>query len=195
LSRAFSLVEVVVAVGIFAISIVAVIGLLAPVNKNITGVRDTDDASRVVSAIQAELQRVAETPAGWTLLTSTYLRTSAQSQADDVNNNFNPATTTYTLFSSRDGDKVGPYASTVWDPANNLSQTDEDKLKFFEIAVIRNGDSPANGNGLSPQANDLTAGFLAFTLRLRWPAYNANGERFTDNTQKSILLVPAAVHR
>jgi len=188
---AFSLVEVVVAVGIFAISIVGVIGLLGPTNKSVADVRDTDDATRVVTAIQAQLQTLAQTSAGWTTLTGTYLRSTTQVQNDDLLATFDPYTKAYILFASRDGSRIGVAGVTVW-PGETQANS---PLKYFEIELIRNGDSPAVGNGLSPAANDTTAGFLAYVIRLRWPAYLPNGQRFTDNTQNNVLLVPGAVHR
>jgi type II secretory pathway pseudopilin PulG len=171
---AFSLVEVVVAVGIFALAIVGVIGLLSPTNKAISDVSDSDMASRAVGAIQAGLQQLAQTPPnGFTDITSKF---SASATSP-----------TYSFYVSKNGDKIGTSATTQSDFPNSE--------RFFEFALIRNGDSPAVGNGLSPAANDATAGFLAFTISLRWPAYLPNGTQFTANEQKSVLVVPAAVTR
>ena len=187
-NKAFSLVEVVVAVGIFAISIVGVIGLLAPTSKSISDVRDADDASRLVGAIQEQLQTLASSSGGWTSIIG-FMRLNSDVQTDDSNASFDPSSKTYTLFASRDGTRMGNTGNLIaWQgesPANSL--------KYFEIVLIRNGD--ASGNGLSPTANDNTAGFLAYTIRLRWAAYLPNGLRLIDNAQKNVLLVPGAVHR
>ena len=56
-NSAFSLAEVVVAVGIFAFSIVGIVGFIGAMGKQNTEVRDADDAARVVGVIQDELQR------------------------------------------------------------------------------------------------------------------------------------------
>ena len=196
-SSAFSLIEVVIAVGIFAISIVAVIGLLGPTNKSVADVRDTDDATRVINAIQSKLQTIAQTSkyplttstqSGFVYIGSTYLQLASQVQSDDANTSFDPSTKTYILFASRDGSRIGAYNDqNVWN-----GETPANSLKYFEVELIRNDAAPAV---LSPVTNDATAGFLAYTIRLRWPAYTPDGQRFTDNTQKSVLLVPAAVHR
>lgn len=212
LKSAFSLVEVVIAVGIFAISIVAVIGLLGPTNKSVADVRDTDDATRVVGALQAELQRIAEiaqysgTTSGFDTIGSTttgsntgLLQSASVITAADNNTNYNPATdgVTYTLFASKDGSKIGLYGSSVWAGVDSsgvsysATSNTADAQKFFEIVLIRNDQLSANDNA-NP---DSKAGFLAFTIRLRWPAYTPDGQRFTDNTQKGVLLVPAAIHR
>ena len=62
---AFSLVEVVVAVGIFALAIVGVIGLLSPTTKAVSEVSDNDAATRVVGIVQTELQALASKSGGW----------------------------------------------------------------------------------------------------------------------------------
>lgn len=166
--KGFSLVEVVVAVGIFALAIVGVIGLLGPTSKNISDVADSDAASRVITAIQSQLQA-----AGFDSVRASVV-----------------AGTTY--FSNKDGSRVGADGAAAW---TGISDTE----KFFEFKLIRNGDTPALGDGLSPAANDTTAGFLAFTIVLKWPAYAQTGEttatRITNDAQKSVMVVPAAVTR
>lgn len=159
LGRGFSLVEVVVAVGIFALAIVGVIGLLGPTTKSIGDVADSDSASRVITAIQSQLQA-----GGF----------------DAVRTNFNVP-----FFVSKDGSKVGIDGAPVWSGVSNTE-------RFFEFQLVRN-------DGLSPVANDTTAGFLAFTIVLKWPAYAltsaTTAERITDDSQKSVMIVPAAVTR
>lgn len=169
-SRGFSLVEVVVAVGIFALAIVGVIGLLAPTSKNIANVADADSASRAIAAIQSGLQG-----AGY----------------NAVKTALNAPTTQF--YATKDGAKVGVSTnSTLW-------TTGQNQEKFFEFKLVRNGDLPATGNGLSPQANDDTAGFLAFTIVLKWPAYAPTADGLTgtlvDDVQKSVMIVPAAITR
>lgn len=157
--KGFSLVEVVVAVGIFALAIVGVIGLLSPTNKAIADVSDSDASSRAISAIQTGLQQAGYEAVRTSLIAGT------------------PADNDYVFFSSKSGDKVG--LSGVFT---------QDADKFFEFALIRNA-------ALSSVDNDPTAGFLAFTISLRWPAYLPNGQRFTAHQQKSVLIVPAAITR
>lgn len=185
-SRAFSLVEVVVAVGIFALAVVTVIGLLVPITQSVADVRDTDDATRVVSTIQAELQRL---PFLGAQSIQNALKFASDVAADDSNATYDPSADNSILFASRGGDKVGFYnASSVWDPDSSLSSTEEDALKFFEIVLIRN-------EAISRPVDDNEAGYLAFTLRLRWPAFRPDGQRNTQNDQKNVLLVPMAITR
>lgn len=164
--KAFSLVEVVVAVGIFALSIVGVIGLLSPTNKAVADVSDSDAASRAISAIQSGLQR------------SGFATVAARLDG------------TYAFCASKSGDKVGLRNDTTVFP--------DPSEKFFEFALIRN-------ETLSPSGNDNTAGFLAFTISLRWPAFLANGTELGGgltgaakdavDAQKSVLIIPAAITR
>jgi type II secretory pathway pseudopilin PulG len=168
--RAFSLVEVVVAVGIFALAIVGVIGLLAPTTQSISNVADSDVASRVMATIQSGLQ------------TAGYAQ---------IKTALNAPTTQF--YATKDGSKVGVSTdNTLWVSGQNQE-------KFFEFKLVRNGDSPATGDGLSPKANDDTAGFLAFTIVLKWPAYAPTADGLigtaVPDAQKSIMIVPAAVTR
>ena len=59
--KAFSLVEVVVALGIFAIAIVSVIGLLSPTVKSVNDVVDDGIAQRLAGNVNLELQRYGMT--------------------------------------------------------------------------------------------------------------------------------------
>src|ERR1700757_4352086 len=55
-SRAFTLLEVVIAVGIFAIGMVAVIGLFTPAAKSIGDSADAEAATRVADLLNVKLQ-------------------------------------------------------------------------------------------------------------------------------------------
>lgn len=168
--RGFSLVEVVVAIGIFAIAIVSIIGLLLPIRSSVTDVSDTDDASRIASVIQSRVQSL-----GFSAL--------ARGDASPAGQNYLNAAPAAGLFASRDGTKMGVGDSTaVW--GTGASNQD----KFFKVELIRN-------TTLSPDtsANDTSAGFLAFTIKLTWPAYI--GETTANAAQQSVLLLPACVTR
>src|SRR5688572_30724993 len=54
----FSLLEVVAAVAIFAIGMVAVLGLFAPVAKSISTVSDSEAAARVADGVKARLRNL-----------------------------------------------------------------------------------------------------------------------------------------
>ncbi len=171
----FSLVEVVVSVGIFAVAIVGIIGLFAPTTKNVAAVGDSDGATRAVAAIQSYLKDKAATSTGFTGLQSTITDTG----------------TDYDFYVSKDGAKVVHKDDTSADAI--IPNSD----RFFEFSLMRNTD-------LSKVADDPAAGYLAFTIKLRWPAYLPDGSRVGSNrddasnpgnAQKNVLIVPAAVTR
>jgi type II secretory pathway pseudopilin PulG len=163
--RAFSLVEVVVAVGIFAIAIVSIIGLMVPIQSSVAEVSNTEDAGRLATVmqerLQAEVARLQKAnPANYWTQFSAYLTGGTP------------------LYASRDASKLALDADAIWNSVN-----DE---KFYKIILTRN-------DILSPIANDAAAGYLAFTIKLTWPAYL--GSTAASPAQQSTLLLPAAVTR
>lgn len=189
--------EVVVAVGIFALAIVGVIGLLSPTNKAIADVSDSDNATRVVSAVQQGLQQMAASgrfttttsPAAVGVGSSAFSQNDgfiwAAAPADPADGTALPTTTTrFTLYASRDGGKVGLTGDTVWGGVNTQ--------KYFEIMLIRNTTLSPNTTATNA---DTASGYLAYTMRIRWPAYTPDGNEFKIHTQKSVLIVPGAITR
>jgi len=157
-ARGFSLIEVVIAIGICAVTVVSVVALYGPTQQAVSDARQAQDAAQVIGAVQTELQHLP------------FATVSSYLAGGDV------------LYANPTGSRIGPYLAPVWSDLG-ASQRERDREKFFEIALIRN------------EAFGPVAGALIFTLRLRWPAYNGDGLRLTDETQQKILLVPAAVAR
>ncbi len=165
---AFSLVEVVVAVGVFAIAVVAVIGMLVPINQSIANVQDGDDAARVAQVIQSELQKASFA---------------------NVQGFINNATV---LYANKSGRIVAPDADPRWDVDGVGGVTlDEQAEKFFQITLDLNSVLSPNGNDVAA----YTGGYLAFTIVMRWPGYTGDGKQFSQADQQSILVIPAAVTR
>ena len=170
--RAFSLVEVVVAVGIFAIAVISVVGLLAPINQSVSGVKEGDEAVRVAGIVQSELQR-----AGITAV------------AGFVNK---------TVYANRTGDKIREDTDPKWaSDANDVPDLngngtietfERNAQKFFEIKVTANPSLPFTA---------ATDGFLAVNLEIRWPGYTAEGNQISGDAreQQSVLIVPIAITR
>jgi prepilin-type N-terminal cleavage/methylation domain-containing protein len=197
--RGFSLVEVVVAVGIFALAIVGVIGLLSPTNKAIADVSDSDNATRVVTAVQQGLQQLATSgrfttgALGMGVGSSAvgasdgYIRTTVPTDPADGQSYVSP-NSAFTIYASRDGSKFGLNSDAVWGGSN--------AEKYFEITLIRNTTLSANAAATNA---DTASGYLAYTMRIRWPAYVPNaagaGAEFTAHSQKSVLIVPGAITR
>jgi prepilin-type N-terminal cleavage/methylation domain-containing protein len=172
--KAFSLVEVVVALGIFAIAVVACVGLLGPINASVSEISDSDAASRVIDRVQAELQRLGPVT---------------------VNGYIGSATA---LYASRGGDKLGVDGAPIWGQSpvpdldgNPTANTTEEvnAQKHFQVVV--------NANPTKPNLA-ATDGYLLVNLELRWPAYTADGRvRLQGEAleQQNLLVVPVAIPR
>ncbi len=175
---AFSLLEVVVAIGIFAIGMVAVVGLFAPVARSVTSSADADVAARVADALRLKMQSVPFATVATLLKEST--SSGHQLTTDDAKGDYDIARDPQILFANRDGSKIGLYADPIWmDP---VTRRNSDREKFFEIALIRNetiSPKPTTTPGTSGAATttqpDTTAVILAYTARLRWPAFISDG--------------------
>lgn len=152
--KAFSLVEVVVAVGIFALAIVGVIGLLSPTIKSVGEVGDSEVASRLAEQVNSEIQRYSQTLSG-SGQTSLDVLSTKISKAD-------VATPTFVLYGKRDGSRVvlstnadnAPTAAT----APGIAVQD----RYYLIEVTR----PIDTNTLAYKTG---SGFLVATLKISWP--------------------------
>jgi len=207
---AFSLLEVVVAVGVFAVGMVGVVALFTTVARSVSTSSDAEAAARVADALRTKLQTLpwADVAA---LLKATAGQTHALTAAD-ARGDYNPAADPQILFASRDGTKIGLAADTaVWGP--RTPQLNPDRDKFFEIALIRNETlsplpgAPAEDGTAAPNPDD-TAALLAYTARVRWPAFVKEGGagaqqvganpaglvRF-DHSLKQVLFFTGAVTR
>jgi prepilin-type N-terminal cleavage/methylation domain-containing protein len=195
----FSLIEVIAAVVIFGIGMLAVAGLYAPVTRAVGGVADAEAAARVADAVRARLRAVPfET--GLALIQSP-----AAVQAKDANGAYNPNDGTRypeVIFGKLDGE-VGIYDSASsrrqWYDSRNRVMPNTDK--FFEIDLIR---QPA----VSPTELDATAPAVVYTLRVRWPAFiqvapgaavqsaqNSGGPVSFDHGRKQVLYFTGVLER
>jgi prepilin-type N-terminal cleavage/methylation domain-containing protein len=196
--RGFSLVEVVIAVGIFAVVIVGVLAVLTPTIKSVGAVADESSAQRVIENLESAIARVPfETLEDYAQL---------------------PGSTASPLVfvASRDGSRIlllshanlgenNPSA-----PANRALNLEEPGLaqrdRFFRIVVSKLGSPGVNPNLRHTPDN----GFLALQLRLEWPyrlatgprttttmAYgaSADGSTETDSVERRSILVNLAITR
>lgn len=166
--RAFSLTEVVVALGIFAIAIVGVLGLLSPTIGLVNDTIDSGTASRLADTVNTEVERL-----GYNAILSGALLTSAELTALDAGST-DATIQSRQLFASRSGDKVCNRATAS--AADNYIEPAD---RFFEVVLVRYAT-------LSPTANDATAGYLAFSVRVTWPA------QVSDDTETGFIEVPRA---
>jgi len=210
-TRAFSLIEVVVAVGIFAIAMVGVIGLFAPVARSVSDSSDAEVAARVADAVRAKLQSMPLATVAALLKNSS--AAGHEITTDDSRIDYDLTKDPKLLFANRDGSKVGLYADAIW--TNSATRRNWDGEKFFEIALIRNEPiSPKAGTVTAADGTtttvdpDATAMMLAYTARLRWPAFfadtattavqvgsNPTGSVRFDHSRKQVLFVSGTVNR
>lgn len=209
--RAFSLIEVVVAVGIFALGMVAVVGLFAPVARSVGSTADADAAARVADALRAKLQSMPFATVAGLLKQST--GSSHEITLADARVDYDLSRDPQLLFASRDGSKVGAYGDAVW--LNAVTRRGWDGEKFFEIALIRNetvspkAGTVTAGDGSQVAASpDDTAPLLGYTARIRWPAFiadspttavqvgsNPGGTVKFDHSRKQVLFFSGTVTR
>ncbi len=190
---AFTLLEVVVAIGVFAVGMVAVIGLFSPVVKSVGDSADAESATRVADLLNVKLQAQGIPVVGPNLKIFTG-KTAHQLTTADASGSYNIATDSQLLFASRDGTMIGAFNDPVW--------VNGSRDKFFEIALIRN-------ETISPVGSDTTAPLLAYTARVRWPAFialaggtgsvqvGANPIAVVpfDQSQKQVLFFTGAITR
>lgn len=213
--RAFSLLEVVVAIGIFAIGITGVVALFAPVAKSVASVAEAEAAANVAELLRDYLARLQRANGGSLVPVATLLKnstttgpTNTLSHEVTVGDNSagaatDPRTDARLLFASRDGTRIGTYTDTAVWGATAINDAD----KFFEIVLIRNETLSPN----DPTA-DAAAIVLAYTARIRWPAfvpdgtptnlrralpagYNPTGAVVFDRSQQQVLHVAGSVRR
>ena len=200
--KAFTLLEVVVAIGIFAVGMVAVIGLFSPVAKSVGDSADAEAATRVADLLAVKMQAIGfDEVLRQNLLKVATGKTHQLTDAD--------AKTTYDIskdrqlfFANRDGTKIGLYNDPIW--IDSTTRQNSDREKYFEIALIRNESiSPNSGTA------DAAAAVLAYTARVRWPSFvalaggtgssqvgaNPTATVQFDHSQKQVLFFSGAVTR
>jgi hypothetical protein len=201
----------VIAIGIFAFGMVAVMGLFAPVARSVSSSTDGEAAARVADALRTKLQTMPAADVVALLKNSTekgHELTDADARAD-----YDLTLDPQLLFASRDGSKIGLYTDAIW--YNPTIRSNWDGEKFFEIALIRNeslspkpGTGSFTGDGSTTLSPDAAALVLAYTARLRWPAFvadsattalqvgaNPNSTVRFDHGRKQVLIIAGSVTR
>ncbi len=192
--RAFSLIEVVAAVGLLAVTVVVVLSLSTPVVKSVSASAEAESAARVVAALTSRL-RFADV--------QSLLKTSAQLKADDANPRYDPTDgkDAKVLLATAAGE-AGVYdpAKKAWVGGAGTALPTRDL--FFEVELVRN-------DTLSPASADDTASVLAFTARVRWPVFRPTadptrpaqpgaaqtGAVAYDHSQQQVLFFTSSVSR
>lgn len=204
----FSLIEVIAAVGIFAIGMVGVLALFAPVTKSVVNVGEVEAAARAADAVRARLLAMPFDSARALVQDPASIRTK---DADPAYNPSNGARYPGVLFGKLNGE-IGVYRAATqggaagWYTGNTTGTTNPtampDADKFFEIDLIRNVN-------LTPATADETAPLVAYTIRVRWPAFrpvpgattavqigaSSGGSVTIDNSKKQVMFFSGALSR
>jgi len=167
--RAFTLLEVVVAITVFAVGMVAVIALFAPVARSVNEVSDAEAAAAVAEQLRGELSRRVLAAGSFAPVVA--LLKNATSTGHEVTNSDNnsgassdPRTDARLLFASRDGTKLAAYADSVCDRS-------DDPPALGRGQILRTHSDSQRGSFPNNPASDAGAVVLAYTVRIRWPAF------------------------
>ena len=142
----FSLLEVIIAVGIFAGAVVVILGLLPLLTRQASASADTMTALRLPDVVRTELQRVAMLGGFDTLASQARPMTSLP-----------PAT--LNLVASRDATRAHTLSFQAPPQADQLAQGDQ----YFLIEAWT--------FNLAPLAFDSGGSVLALHVRVSWPYY------------------------
>lgn len=171
-THAFNLVEVVVALGIFAVAILAVVGLMAPVSKMMSETLDNNTASRLTSAIDLKLASL-----GYEGLVNGTPSTYSKPLLTIPPVNFASDTLTV-LYANKAGDKIALGTDPVWNNSNSE--------KYYEILVILNTTITTNIQQLKTFDSGMV-GAVVCIVRVTWPAYLPDGTGPTIRNTRSLL--------
>lgn len=178
--RAFSLVEVVVALGIFASAVVVIVGLLAANTTGSNRVVEAEVAARLADNIQTELQRY-----GYAAVSGALANTDSASRIY--------------LVATQDGSRVLPSKEkpdgTITMPyataENNLATASTPgtppgialRDRYFHISIGRVEPDPTDPNKLtSPQSSAQANAVAAYpvVIEVTWPHRTPNGPTLGD---------------
>jgi len=177
----FSLIEVVLAVALLGLTIVAVVGLVGAVSRSVTDIDDLTIASRLSDTLQEELRRAAMTGADYNaLVANTPIEGGGGLPLE--------------LFANAAGDRVILATDTARldHPEEGIPQRD----RYYQIHVTRLGGDLDHQNH-SP--------FVALRVRVRWPHNLPTGpgpndfvpyvENTDDEARQRIAIYHVAVPR
>lgn len=166
--RGFSLVEVIIAVGIFAAAVAVVLALLPSLTRQAAGSADTLTALRLPGAIRTELQRVA-VAGGFDLLAG---QTKATPQPD-----------TLTLAASRDATRIQSLSYLPPPVTEQMTRSEQ----FFQIEVWSFNSAPL--------AFDPNGTVLALHVRVSWPYYTPGSAAATPLADREQITFNLALNR
>lgn len=151
---AFSLVEVVVALGIFSVGIAVVLRLFAGISESIRLVGETEAG---IHAAEMLVSRLRARPFGEV---AGCLMTAEELQRMDSAGRPGRSRDHRLFFSDPTADRIARDGDAIW--------AGHEREKYFEIALVRD-------EHLSPLTEDEQAACLVFTVCVRWPISASGG--------------------
>ena len=176
LARAFSLIEVIVALGLLAVTVVAVLALRGSIDRSVGDVSDYYRAAQLADAITVELKRLRDLP----LPVGQRDSLDALAVLIPVGASDRPLR----LVAPREGSRV-LRESDADDPASGLALRD----RYYLIEVRQQ---------TAPLAYAPGAGYFAVAVTVKWPFQlvadsSAAGAAAADLTQASVLMLNFAL--
>ena len=192
----FSLVEVILAIGVFSLTIIAVIGLLGPIAQQVRDLQDTKVANNLPAPIREELNRIGfvyfvDVQAGGTEL---IIGANTFPEEDDDGNRY------LALYAPIDGSRaVVQEEATGQDgtPVNPNAETAnfglEENDRYYEIRIY-----PAAGNdNATPADNNLRYNdgdaHVAFRVQITWPFTLPDGNVVDEENRRDFEYFTAIV--
>lgn len=184
--RGFSLVEVIIAIGVFSVAVVGVISLLSPITSQVRQLKDSKIANNLRAPIREELNSMKFTSfvnEDFTAIASDWLDNVVNPTID------RPAqypTVLASLVALQDGSRVNEIG---WAETNALIPRDD---QYFLIQVLE-PQPPANTDvaDLRYAANDA---HVAFNVEISWPFRLSGGAEvpYANRKKFSFFTVVAA---
>lgn len=168
LTRAFSLVEVVIAVGIFAVSIAVIVGLLPTLTRQTADAAELRVAQALPEAVTAEIRRLAGT--------------SLDSFAGSLPTMSTPLQGGYAFVANRDGSRLHAVASP---PATREMLPSAEQYFFVEAWKFSQASL----------AFSSTSSVLPLYVRVTWPYHNPGAATATPIESRSRFTFTVAINR
>ncbi len=168
--RGFSLIEVIIAVGIFAAAVAVILALLPALTRQAAASADTLAALRLPDSIRTELKRVA-TAGGFDAL------------AGQTKPLATPLPATMNLAASRDATRVQSLGYQV-PPATDQIARDE---QYFLVEVWSFNQAPL--------AFDPSGAVLALHVRVSWPYFTPGAATLTPLADRELVAFNLALNR
>ena len=159
----FTLIEIIISVGIVSMSLLAIIAFLGAVGQSTAETIDSAVASQIADNIRAEL---------------------ANENIDDLYGWTNDPTTPIELVATKDGDRVRVQFPQAANTADNDSETgippgieDYDRYFLIEVTRLENSLEPPTSAGQFQQESTM----LSLSVRVVWPYHVKTGpESWTE---------------